>query len=348
VLWVQHGFESGVLKRYIREDSNWIEDNDFVVEVTDAVFTRGDYVNIAGKDILVVVSNIESVTKVYAFDANTGNLIAEFVVPSFGEPKFGICGLEVYQAIPGSDSCKIYFGSGGNNVYGRLTFYAYQSPPPYTIINGHFYGLSGWDGITTCGRTNGPFQGTIMYQDINSSFDVSDPASGSGLFTATYSACALAQQLGISAEGQTVSLSADIAWDGDWDFILLKENGRLRASIKDGSTWKLILTSKTSWAADEWYHLIFEFGSNGMRMWLNGVLESDTDPTTADLRGSNNLEMGTDTSDGDQFFNGVYDEVHIIKNHIGSGDDYPITWYNSLNDAYDGGFFSIGPEETTP
>ncbi|MCD6385618.1 hypothetical protein J7M23_07535 [Candidatus Sumerlaeota bacterium] len=87
----------------------------------------------------------------------------------------------------------------------------------YTIINGHFEGnIAGWDGTPVDGRENGPFQGTAAYQAINSSNDTAYPSSGSVLFTADSGACSLSQQLGFNAEGQTLSVSADIAWDGSW------------------------------------------------------------------------------------------------------------------------------------
>jgi len=89
----------------------------------------------------------------------------------------------------------------------------------FTVINGSVNTLSGWDGTIVEGRENGAFQGTVVYQAaINSSND-EDTGSGSALFTADASLCSFTQQLGINAEGQTLTIYADIAWDGDWDYI---------------------------------------------------------------------------------------------------------------------------------
>jgi hypothetical protein len=93
----------------------------------------------------------------------------------------------------------------------------------YTIINGSMVGsapatIEGWDGVIVSGRENGSFQGTVAYQAINSPYDP-NPTSGSTLFTATSIACSLTQQLGFNATGQTLTVTADVAWDGNWDFI---------------------------------------------------------------------------------------------------------------------------------
>jgi hypothetical protein len=94
---------------------------------------------------------------------------------------------------------------------------------PYTIINGEMTGsapstISGWDGTIVSGRENGPFQGTVEYQAINSPHDP-NPSSGSALFTATSGYCSLTQQLGFNATGQTLTVTADVAWDGNWEYL---------------------------------------------------------------------------------------------------------------------------------
>ncbi len=98
-----------------------------------------------------------------------------------------------------------------------LSLIAGSALAQYTIYNGHMDGnIAGWDGTLVDGRENGGFNGTTAYQAINSSFDTSYPGSGSVLFTATAGNCSLTQELNINTEGQTLSVSADIAWDGTW------------------------------------------------------------------------------------------------------------------------------------
>ena len=94
---------------------------------------------------------------------------------------------------------------------------------PYSIINGSMVGsapatIEGWDGIAVSGRENGGFQGTVAYQAINSPYDPNS-SSGSLLFTSTLNFCSLTQQLGINATGQTLTVTADVAWDGDWNYL---------------------------------------------------------------------------------------------------------------------------------
>ena len=80
---------------------------------------------------------------------------------------------------------------------------------PFTVTNGHFNGdTTGWSG----------YQGTVSYQTINSPTDGFD-MTGSGLLTSTLLNCSISQNIGITASGQTLHVSADIVWDGSWDFI---------------------------------------------------------------------------------------------------------------------------------
>jgi len=93
----------------------------------------------------------------------------------------------------------------------------------FTIENGSMVqdatgDVPGWDGTSNEGRACGGYLGAVAYQAINSPTD-SDPSSGSITFTANSAACSLTQGLGITASGQAVEISADIAWDGDWDFL---------------------------------------------------------------------------------------------------------------------------------
>lgn len=89
----------------------------------------------------------------------------------------------------------------------------------FTVINGSFNTLSGWDGTIVEGRENGAFQGTVEYQAAINSPNDEDTGSGSALFISGAVNCSFTQQLGINAEGQTLTIYADIAWDGDWDYI---------------------------------------------------------------------------------------------------------------------------------
>ncbi len=106
----------------------------------------------------------------------------------------------------------------------------------YTVVNPHFNGtapstISGWDGVTVDSRENGPYNGTILYQAVNSPYDT-ETASGSLVFTSGAAFCSLSQALGITAQGQTVSIYADIAWDGDWD--------RINFGFYDATSWDII------------------------------------------------------------------------------------------------------------
>lgn len=122
VIWAQQTSGPG-LKRYVRSGGSWVEDTNFVCAVTEAGFHHGDYANILGQDVVICASSYHTVPKIYALNGDTGDLLAEITVPSFGTPiNSATAGLEVYQATPGSDRCEVYFGLGTNHVYGKLTF----------------------------------------------------------------------------------------------------------------------------------------------------------------------------------------------------------------------------------
>lgn len=123
VIWAQNSTTAGGLKRYVRTGGTWVQDTNFVIGVTEAGFHHGDYVNIDGKDVLILPSCYHTIPKIYAVDGDTGAKLAEITVPIFGTPSnSATAGVEVYQATPGSSACKVYFGLGTNHVYGRLTF----------------------------------------------------------------------------------------------------------------------------------------------------------------------------------------------------------------------------------
>jgi len=84
----------------------------------------------------------------------------------------------------------------------------------YTITNGSM--IQGSTDVP--GWSDGGYNCSVAYQAINSPSD-SESLSGSVVVTAGSSLCSLTQVLGITASGQTLSIYADIAWDGDWDYI---------------------------------------------------------------------------------------------------------------------------------
>ena len=89
----------------------------------------------------------------------------------------------------------------------------------YTIENGSMVqtgaNVGGWDATSGETRGNGPYNGTVAYQAINSTSDTVT-ASGSLLFTASAAGCSLTQDTLITAAGQTVTVSADVARDAGW------------------------------------------------------------------------------------------------------------------------------------
>ncbi len=105
----------------------------------------------------------------------------------------------------------------------------------YTVENGSMAlngaAINGWDSSSAEARDNGPFRGAVSHQAIDSPSDP-NPGSGSLVFTAAGTgACSLSQETLITANGQEVSLSADVARDDAWSA------GQLIFGFYDSTSW---------------------------------------------------------------------------------------------------------------
>ncbi|MFC1768825.1 LamG-like jellyroll fold domain-containing protein [Nanoarchaeota archaeon] len=60
--------------------------------------------------------------------------------------------------------------------------------------------------------------------------------------------------------------------------------GKISMSIWSGAVWYTILSDSSTWNAGTWYHVVGTLGSSdGMKMYVNGVLQADTDTYTGGL-----------------------------------------------------------------
>jgi hypothetical protein len=91
----------------------------------------------------------------------------------------------------------------------------------------------GWDITSGEGRENGPYNATFTYQaSINSPFDI-NPTSGSGLVTLTSTYMSETQVILGAAEGQEVTLYADISIDASWTRLTF-------GFYLSGATWDIV------------------------------------------------------------------------------------------------------------
>jgi hypothetical protein len=82
----------------------------------------------------------------------------------------------------------------------------------------------------------------VSYQAISSDNDPNAATTGSVLFTAGATFCSLSQDLidaststELLAAGQVLTVSADIAWDGDWDYLYF--------GFYEENTWDRVTTA---------------------------------------------------------------------------------------------------------
>jgi hypothetical protein len=101
-------------------------------------------------------------------------------------------------------------------------------------------------------------------------------------------------------------------------FHLVSTGGSFRSYKKIGGTAKSINSNSTSWMGGQWYHVVVTIGSGGMKMYVDGVLQTDTDSDTDgfdEIGYSNNvLHIGNEWYNGNNYttFDGAIDNVQIF------------------------------------
>ncbi len=89
--------------------------------------------------------------------------------------------------------------------------------------------------------------------------------------------------------------------------------GRLSFRRWVGSETHLIFSDSNEWIADHWYHVAATIDeSDGMKMYINGVLQQDIDPSTDAIGVASDLiSIGKWGSLGIRYFNGEIDEMRL-------------------------------------
>ncbi|MHA1286664.1 MAG: LamG-like jellyroll fold domain-containing protein, partial [Candidatus Thorarchaeota archaeon] len=99
---------------------------------------------------------------------------------------------------------------------------------------------------------------------------------------------------------------------GNMQLFFLNGNGRLRYEIYNSSYQSnSIQSDSASWTAEEWHHMTVTFGASGMRMYIDGVMQSGTNNMTEGI-GSNGapFTLGNNQWSTDDF-NGSIDEFRV-------------------------------------
>jgi hypothetical protein len=123
--------------------------------------------------------------------------------------------------------------------------------------------------------------------------------------------------------GQTAQIIADFRGQYQVAFVYLQPNspanpGSIEFYIYSSPTTAVIYTANNSIQLDTWYHIVGNYGSNGMELYLNGVLAgTQTVNPPGAVSGYNNV-LGKDynVSLSRYWVNGSIDELIIYKRKL--------------------------------
>ena len=114
----------------------------------------------------------------------------------------------------------------------------------------------------------------------------------------------------------------------------------------DGGGLEEVISTVGATVDDQWYYAAMKYKDNTKgEVWLDTNHEIASSAT--DIIQNNNNEnffIGSRNAAG-QWFNGSIDEIRI--SNINRTNGWIITSYNSINNASDGGFFTLGGEQST-
>ncbi|MCP4348818.1 MAG: hypothetical protein GY795_25345 [Desulfobacterales bacterium] len=107
-----------------------------------------------------------------------------------------------------------------------------------------------------------------------------------------------------------ISKDATGYYDDGW--LGIETDDRIYFYIDNSNLSYYPVYSDSTISSGIWYHIAVTWGSGGMAMYVNGILQTDTDANTSGIASSGtNLSIGARGSEGDNYFNGEIDEVRI-------------------------------------
>lgn len=98
-------------------------------------------------------------------------------------------------------------------------------------------------------------------------------------------------------------------------------DGRLRLTLRIGGNYVDVSSTKNSWNADQWYHIVGTYDGSTMSVYVDGVLDNSTSMTGSIEASDYKLFFGTRAVDSiptNMFFNGLIDEVKIYSRALNS------------------------------
>jgi len=120
--------------------------------------------------------------------------------------------------------------------------------------------------------------------------------------------------------------------------------GNLRFSLEVGNSFYSVDSSNTVSAGEYYFHSHLYEDNSVIKGWKDETKVTDgTSHGTMSSGASADFNIGSNRGEATNY-DGIYDELRISD--VARSDDWITTAYNSMNNATDGGFFSLGPQET--
>lgn len=207
----------------------------------------------------------------------------------------------------------------GENIY---NFSLGSSTPASSTVQGRSVSAPFANYSFTEGRVGQgyEFDGVDDYVDLGSEAAFDNMTEGTvALWVRPYGSSTVAQAL----------FSKDNTGNNNGDFVIVVNDSddtsdvnKFQMQLTDDVPSTQIIASNNEASFNGWQHLAVTWGSGGMQMWVNGVLQTETLPavTSGVDNASATLVLGAGLGGTSTFFDGVLDDVRIYNRALSADD----------------------------
>jgi len=121
--------------------------------------------------------------------------------------------------------------------------------------------------------------------------------------------------------------------------------GVLSYYAEDGSNYVAGTTTGTVTIGSYYFASFCSDDDGNAKAFLNAEKSTDSNPSFDTMNTDSTLYIGRQSNTNARFFDGILDELQYYNTY--KSDDWITTEFNSITNATDGGFFTLGSEETS-
>ena len=215
---------------------------------------------------------------------------------------------------------------------------------PYVMVH-HLEETSGTVTDSTSYDNDGTYSGAT--QDATGKIDGADEFDG----VDDYIAVSHADSLNLGTGDFTISVWVKYTTNGDSDILRKGSTGtgpnnyklelldnKISGNLYDGGN--SVVTTPGTYNDDNWHYAVFLREGTTIRLYVDGDLEASAGSAGRDVDNTANMGIGSKDTYNDDHFNGIIDEVRIIK--TARSEDWIKASYLAMDDA----FITYGSEET--